>query len=686
MTPRSSFRFRPSGRSRTFVDFASAAAVLAAVLSPLAGFAAPAGAQQDPDARVVRLVFEPETVRLSVGERVPLRVIALDAEGNPVPDADVTATVQSAEISYDAFNGIVEGVVPGTSRVSARVRRQSAAAIGFDDVRGSAIVTVEPARVDDVEIAPIPELLAGTIYRPGATALAAGEARPDATIAWTSADEEVVAVVATGELRAVAPGRTIVTAASGRATREVEVTVVANPVVRLDGVERLSGRVGDPLPLVVRAADADDRTVDGAWADWSWAGAPGVAADALLIESDGPLSARVVANDPGTYRITATVGGVHRDISLTAAPRPARRTIRRIAHATVPTGQSTTDLWVFEGQDGRDYVYTGTYSGNLLYAWDVTDAANPVITDSVRIDGRRVNDVKVNADRSLAVITSEHAADRRNGITVVDITDPAHPVKVSHYAEGLSGGVHNTWIEGDLVYAVHYGTRALHILDIADPAAPAEVGRWQLPNDDRFLHDVMIEDGLAYLSYWDDGVVILDVGAGIAGGTPTEPALVSQYAYRFNVGPEVYGNTHHAIRYGDYVFAGDEIFGCAECLNGPRGYIHVIDVSDLENPREVAWYKVPEAGSHNMWAEDDKLYIGYYQAGLRVLDISGVLMGDLYRQGREIGWFMTEDATGTQPFATNTWGAQPYKGKIFASDGASGLWVVEMEEPEALIP
>jgi hypothetical protein len=246
--------------------------------------------------------------------------------------------------------------------------------------------------------------------------------------------------------------------------------------------------------------------------------------------------------------------------------------------------------------------------------------------------------------------------------------------------------VHNTWIEGDLVYAVHYGTRALHIIDISDPAAPAEVGRWQLPNEDRFLHDVMIAEGLAYLSYWNDGVVILDVGAGIAGGTPTEPVLVSQYAYTFDVGPEAYGNTHHAIRYGDYVFAGDEIFGCAECLNGPRGYIHVIDVSDIENPREVAWYKVPEAGAHNMWAEDDKLYIGYYQAGLRVVDIAGTLMGDLYRQGREIGWFMTEDATGTQPFATNTWGAQPYKGKIFASDGASGLWVVEMAEPAPLIP
>jgi hypothetical protein len=661
-------------------------AALAVVILSASAVPGAAVAQDDPDARVARIVFRPDSVHLSVGETARLEVLALDAAGNPIPDADVTANVQSAEIAYDRVNGVVTGVSAGRSQVSARVRRQASGPVGFDDVRASATVIVEPARVDAIAVEPLPDLLAGAVYRPSAVATAGAAPGPGAPLRWASADAAIVAVSATGELLPRVPGRTQVTVASGSATHAFPVRVVENPVVRLDGTTELGGRAGDPLPVVVRAADARDRTVADAPVEWSWHGGPDAAFDALTIRRTGPASATVVANDPGDYRITVSMGSARTHIAFRAGPRSARRTIRRVAHGVVPTGQSTTDLWVFEGQDGRDYVYTGTYSGNLLYAWDVTDAAQPTITDSVRIDGRRVNDVKVNADRSLAVITSEHAADRRNGITVVDITDAAHPVKLSHYAEGLSGGVHNTWIEGDLVYAVHYGTRALHIIDISDPAAPAEVGRWQLPNEDRFLHDVMIAEGLAYLSYWNDGVVILDVGAGIAGGTPTEPVLVSQYAYTFDVGPEVYGNTHHAIRYGDYVFAGDEIFGCAECLNGPRGYIHVIDVSDIENPREVAWYKVPEAGAHNMWAEDDKLYIGYYQAGLRVVDIAGTLMGDLYRQGREIGWFMTEDATGTQPFATNTWGAQPYKGKIFASDGASGLWVVEMAEPAPLIP
>jgi len=402
-------------------------------------------------------------------------------------------------------------------------------------------------------------------------------------------------------------------------------------------------------------------------------------------ETEDAHTAAFVPNEPGRFRITANAGPHRAHMELTFGPRPDRRTITRIAHGVAPLGQATTDLWVFPGLDGRDYVYTGTYHGNLIYAWDVTDPSTPTIVDSVSFDGRRVNDVKINSARTIAIVTSEHAANRRNGITVLDISEPAHPKRLSHYSEGLTGGVHNTWIVGDLVYAVHYGTRALHIIDISDPESPAEVGRWQLENSDRFLHDVMVQDGLAYLSYWNDGVVMLDVGNGIKGGTPTEPTFVSQLAYRYRLGSEAYGNTHHAIRYGNYVFTGDEIFGCAECTNGPRGYIHAIDVSDIENPREVAFYKVPEAGAHNIWAEDDKLFIGYYQAGLRVVDVSGELRGDLYRQGRELAVFMTEDSSGTNPNTTDTWGAQPYRGLIYSSDGNSGLWITRMDG-QALVP
>ncbi len=358
------------------------------------------------------------------------------------------------------------------------------------------------------------------------------------------------------------------------------------------------------------------------------------------------------------------------------------------------TETHTSDLWVFKGVDGRNYAYVGTWGacsgcyGDRMYAWDVTDPANPVLTDSVMVDARVVNDVKVNAAGTIAVITREGASSRRDGIVVLDLSDPAHPAVASNYWETLTGGVHNTFIDGDIVYAVHNGTADLHIIDISDPEDPVQIGRWGIPlHPGKYLHDVYVEDGLAYLSYWDDGLIILDVGNGIRGGSPRDPEYVSQISYRYPVGGREYGNTHVAFPYTNaagnrYVFVGDEIFppefDVNEVDTAPAGYIHVIDVSDIENPVEVAEYRIPRAGPHNVWVADDVMYVAYYNAGLRAVDVSGELRGDLGRGGREIGVLATTDANAFVADRPMTWGPQLFEGLIYASDHTSGLWVTRL--------
>ncbi len=658
----------------------------------LAGTAIAAGAgllpaQQTSSPRVEKIVMEPDSLVIVVGEQVLIQVTALDAEGSPVPDPDMMVWMQGAEASVDQA-GLVTGVRPGETVVETRIRNWAPGRTGYEDLKAYTHVVVRDPPIEHVEIdAGAGEIFLGTRETLSVRASSSGGVRTNATVRWSSSDPEILEVGPAGLVYGTGIGTARVTANVDGVSGATEIRVVDNPIRDLS-VEPASAsvRVGEVLRLTAGTLDESDRPVTGGTVRWSWEALEGQPFDAIQLDTDDGRTGVIVPNEPGLYRVTAQIGGLWQDVLLRALPRPPRREITLVAHGVVPTGQATTDLWAFEGLNGRDYVYTGTYHGNLMYAWDVSDPAGPVIVDSMEFDGRRVNDVKINDARTLAVVTSEHASDRKNGITVLDISDPAHPRKLSHYSAGLTGGVHNTWIVDDLVYAIHYGTRAVHIIDISDPAAPEEVGRWQLPNEDRFLHNVTVLDGYAYLSYWNDGVVIIDIGAGTHGGTPTEPAFVSQFAYSYRLGSESYANTHHAIRYGDYVFTGDEIFGCLECVNGPRGYIHVIDVSDIDHPREVGWYRVPEAGAHNMWAEADKLYIGYYQAGLRVVDISGELRGDLYRQGREIAWFMTEDGTGSWPNSTDTWGAQPFKGKIYASDGASGLWIVEMEDEPPLVP
>jgi hypothetical protein len=363
------------------------------------------------------------------------------------------------------------------------------------------------------------------------------------------------------------------------------------------------------------------------------------------------------------------------------------------------THTHTSEVWAFRGLDGRDYAYTGTWGscrgciGDRMYAWDVNDPSNPVLTDSVVVDARLINDVMVRADARIAVITREGASSRRNGIVILDLADPAHPRVLSEFSETLTGGVHVIFVDGDHVYATNNGTGDMHVISIADPANPRQVARWGVRTPGRYLHDVWVDNGLAYLSYWDDGMVILDVGNGIRNGSPERPQLVSQLTYRTRWRGRSYGNTHQAIPYTNsaghsYIFVGDEIFPEDSFQRQddfvPGGYIHVVDASDVTSPRIVGRYEVPNAGAHNMWADDDKLYVAYYNAGLRVIDISGRLEGDLRAQGRELAVLSTVDENAFRTNRPFTWSPRLHNGLVFASDFNSGLWVTRFVAPEGV--
>ena len=198
---------------------------------------------------------------------------------------------------------------------------------------------------------------------------------------------------------------------------------------------------------------------------------------------------------------------------------------------------------------------------------------------------------------------------------------------------------------------------------------------FEIGKEGQSIHDVWIEDGIAYSSNWRDGVYLVDVGNGIAGGSPSNPVAFGNYNYA--------SGAHHATfpfkskTTGKfYTVLGDEIFPNGIDVNAPNetaGFLHFVDFTDLKNPKEVARYELPGHGSHNYWIQDDILYVAMYSGGVRIVDISGDLMGDLYKQGREIGYILPGNSKGYIPFATMTWGAQLYKGHVFYSDWNSGI-------------
>ena len=128
------------------------------------------------------------------------------------------------------------------------------------------------------------------------------------------------------------------------------------------------------------------------------------------------------------------------------------------------------------------------------------------------------------------------------------------------------------------------------------------------------------------------------------------------------------------------VFPSSGVKGAKDAATGRAyGRLQVIDVTDLKEPRSVAFYEPEFGGVHNIWVAGDTLYMGAYNAGFRTFDISGQLLGDLRAQGREYGHLNTADMEGKTQNSAMTWGVVVKDGLAYVNDMNNGIWVVRME-------
>ncbi|MDE1995660.1 MAG: hypothetical protein KGI75_24385, partial [Rhizobiaceae bacterium] len=186
------------------------------------------------------------------------------------------------------------------------------------------------------------------------------------------------------------------------------------------------------------------------------------------------------------------------------------------------------------------------------------------------------------------------------GLRVYDISDPANPRAIGFMSvQGL--GLHRVWWVGDrYAYASAfldgYSDHILIVIDLADPAKPVEVGRYWLPGMWQeggetsdwtgrvALHHAVVVDDVAYGSWRDGGLTILDVK------DKTNPKLV---AHR-NWYPPFAGGTHSALPLHDrgLVIVADEAVQNIDVE--PLKYTWVVDIRAPSNPVTIATMPVPQ--------------------------------------------------------------------------------------------
>ncbi|MYB31896.1 MAG: hypothetical protein F4Y20_05085 [Acidobacteria bacterium] len=659
-----------------------------------------------PAQQAASVAIEPGSLTLEVGETAQLTATVLDAAGNPIADARVVFFSGNRRALTVTPGGHVSANQPGDHEVTALLPDEA-----FDGdwdyyssrdpgLRASIPVSVSTPALADIffENAP-PRVWAGTEVRfPLAGRDAAGQVRRGLEAGYATSDNTVAVVDQVGMAAFLTPGSVQVAAMHGEMTIYHEVEVLPNPTARvsLEAPDRTEVRTGDVLQFRAATLDASGNEVAGPAIRFAVESRP----DPFRPESLGAGAAaqvtpdgRFVAEQPGVYTVVAMSGDRLARQTVRVVPRNVEREIEFLGHARV-SDRVTADFWVWEGVDGRDYAVHGTWNAEgHAYFYDVTDPRNMELIDTVQVDARTVNDVKVSEDGTLCVISREGASNRRNGFVMIDCTDPRNATILSSFDQGLTGGVHNVFLDNNHVYAVNNGRR-WDVVNVEDPRNPFRVSRFETDTPGRSVHDVWIRDGIAYQAGRSDGLIMVDVGGGGMGGSPNTPVEMGRF-------PQITGWNHAVWPFRSpstgklYVIGGDEAFYLSPrqpdgggilweegIPSRAKGWLHFVDFTDPENPEEVARFELADSGPHNLWVdwEEEIMYVGYFDAGLRVVDVSGDLLGDLYRQGRQIARFFPEDNEGFLANAAFTWGPQPHKGTIFLADFNSGLWAVRLKD------
>jgi hypothetical protein len=189
------------------------------------------------------------------------------------------------------------------------------------------------------------------------------------------------------------------------------------------------------------------------------------------------------------------------------------------------------------------------------------------------------------------------------------------------------------------------------------------------------IHDTFVRDGLAFVSAWNTGVRIYDVGHGIKGGSPSNPQLVSTIVTASSGVPGG-AQVHNAWWFHNpngqkrYLFVGQE--GPGTVGLSASGDLHVVDVSDLNSPVEVATLRITGAGVHNLWMDEPNqvLYAAWYNGGVVAIDVSGTLTGNLASR-------VIAQAFPGGPGQAFTWGVMLSGGTLYASDMLNGFFALD---------
>ena len=354
-------------------------------------------------------------------------------------------------------------------------------------------------------------------------------------------------------------------------------------------------------------------------------------------------------------------------------------------------GVQLNDIWGWTDREtGKEYALVGRIDG--VSAVDVSDPANPVFVGDLPLTEGAMpaswRDIKVYSDHAFVVADGSGP----HGMQVLDLTKlrafdgtPLDLEADTVYREINSA--HNVVIneESGFAYIVGAGQGGetcgggLHMVDIRDPKNPTFAGCFSDPQTGRastgYSHDAQCVIYNGPDTRYQGREICLganETALSIADVTDKEnPQALSRASY-----PSV-GYSHQGWLDEDhrYYYMNDELDEMQELTVNTRTLVW--DLADLQDPQLVKEHMGVETSSdHNLYIIGDLMYQSNYRSGLRILDISD------RENPREVAFFKTYAGEDTGAGFDGSWSNYPYfdSGIIIVSSIGEGLFVLKKRD------
>ncbi|MDE7421762.1 MAG: Ig-like domain-containing protein [Muribaculaceae bacterium] len=322
---------------------------------------------------VTGISFTRKTLTMEVGDKTET---PLTPNFTPANATDKTVTWKSSDESVATVSeGMVTAVGVGTANITATTTNGKVATCQV--TVHESVVEVTSISISKAELS----LTEGDKAALTATVLPADAT--DASVEWSSSDEEVATVSENGEVTAVGPGTATITAESSNGKKATCVVTVAAKIIEATAIElsattaelKVNGTV--TLTATVTPDNTTDKTVTWASSDEAIA----------TVDATGKVTAKAI----GEATITATCGSVKAECAVKVVATPVESIELNLTELTLTEGDKSTLKVTYTPGSATDKTVTWTSSDDSVATVATTGEVTAVKAGTASITATTAN-------------------------------------------------------------------------------------------------------------------------------------------------------------------------------------------------------------------------------------------------------------------------------------------------------